>query len=227
MAKILLVEDNASSAAFVDAWLTAERHVVEIASDGEEALDLMLTGEYDVILLDWELPLMPGIEVLTRFRGKGKLTPVIMLTAKSAVENKESGLDGGADDYLTKPFELAELSARIRTQLRRLAKEPDNQLRKRDLILNPEQMTVVQNGKSIDLLPKEFSLLEFFMRNPDKVFTAQAVMQRVWKLESDATTDAFRSSLKRLRSKIDRTEHKSPLIETIAGAGYRFNATEE
>ncbi len=226
MAKILLVEDNATAAALAEAWLTGERHVVELATDGEEALDMMLSIDYDIILLDWDLPLMQGIDVLASFRGQGKMTPVIMLTAKSAVEQKATGLDGGADDYLTKPFEMTELAARIRTQLRRVAREPDNRLRKRDLILDPEKMAVLQNGQSIDLQPREFSLLEFFLRNPDKVFTPQALMTRVWKAESDATTDALRSSLKRLRSKIDRPEHKTPLIETVAGAGYRFNGTE-
>ena len=226
MAKILLVEDEPAAATFVNAWLTAERYVVELAMDGSEALDLMTTYDFDLILLDWDLPVISGIEVLARFRSSGKTTPVIMLTAKTRIGEKELGLDGGADDYLTKPFELAELSARIRALLRRSSNQPDNQLALRDLILVPDQMRVMQAGEHIDLLPKEFSLLEFFMRNPDRVFTAQAVMERVWKFETEATTDAFRSALKRLRRKIDRPDHNTPLIETVHGSGYRFNSAD-
>jgi DNA-binding response OmpR family regulator len=226
MAKILLVEDEPAAATFVNAWLTAERYVVELATDGSEAIDLMMTYDFDLILLDWDLPLVSGIDVLTQFRKSGKNTPVIMLTAKSHIIEKEIGLDGGADDYLTKPFELAELSARIRALLRRSSGQADNQLALRDLVLIPEQMRVLQSNEYIDLLPKEFSLLEFFMRNPDRVFTAQAIMERVWKFETEATTDAFRSALKRLRRKIDRPDHKTPLVETVHGSGYRFNSAD-
>jgi DNA-binding response OmpR family regulator len=224
MAKILLVEDDASAVQFVTSWLTSERHIVEVARDGAEGLEFMLITEFDVILLDWDLPSMSGQEVLKQFRAKGHTTPVIMLTAKSNIEDKESGLDSGADDYLTKPYALMELSARIRVQLRKTSKQSQNQLVSGDIVVIPDQLRVTRAGKEIELLPKEFSLFEFFMRNPDRVFSAEAVMQRVWQSESDATTDAFRSCLKRLRQKLALPGEEKPVIETIHGAGYRFNS---
>ena len=147
-----------------------------------------------------------------------------MLTGKSDIDDKELGLDSGADDYLTKPYALMELSARIRVQLRRSSKQVQNNLVSGDITVVPDQMRVTRAGKEIELLPKEFSLLEFFMRNPDRVFSAEAIMQRVWQSESDATTDAFRSCLKRLRQKIATENEAKPVIETIHGAGYRFNS---
>lgn len=224
MAKILLVEDDGSAVQFVTSWLTAERHVVEVARDGADGLEFMLMTEFDVILLDWDLPSMSGHEVLKQFRAKGHTTPVIMLTAKSTIEDKETGLDSGADDYLTKPYALMELSARIRVQLRKTSKQTQNQLVSGDIVVVPDQLRVTRAGKEIELLPKEFSLFEFFMRNPDRVFSAEAIMQRVWQSETDATTDAFRSCLKRLRQKLALPGEGKPVIETIHGAGYRFNS---
>jgi DNA-binding response OmpR family regulator len=119
---------------------------------------------------------------------------------------------------------MKELSARIRALQRRASHQIDNQLTARQIVLNPEQMKVTRDGKTIDLLPREFSLLEFFMRNPDRVFTAEAVMQRVWHSETDASTNAFRSALKRLRQKLEADDETNPLIETVHGAGYRFNS---
>jgi DNA-binding response OmpR family regulator len=224
MAKILLVEDDSSAVQFVSSWLTAERHIVEIARDGADGLEFMLMTEFDVILLDWDLPSMSGHDVLKQFRAKGFTTPVIMLTAKSDIESKEAGLDGGADDYLTKPFALMELSARIRVQLRKTNKQSQNKLVSGDIVVIPDQLRVTRAGREIELLPKEFSLFEFFVRNPDRVFSAEAIMQRVWQSETDATTDAFRSCLKRLRQKIALPNEEKPIIETVHGAGYRFNS---
>jgi DNA-binding response OmpR family regulator len=224
MAKILLVEDDSSAVQFVTSWLTAERHIVEVARNGEDGLEFMLMTEFDVILLDWDMPGISGHEVLKQFRAKGHATPVIMLTAKSDIEHKEAGLDGGADDYLTKPFALMELSARIRVQLRKANKQVQNKLASGDIVLIPDQLRVTREGREIDLLPKEFSLLEFFLRNPDRVFSAEAIMQRVWQSESEATTDAFRSCLKRLRQKIALPNEEKSIIETVHGAGYRFNS---
>jgi two-component system OmpR family response regulator len=224
MAKILLVEDDSSAAQFVTSWLTAERHIVEVARDGADGLEFMLMTEFDVILLDWDLPSMSGHDVLKQFRAKGYITPVIMLTAKSDIDSKEAGLDTGADDYLTKPFALMELSARIRVQLRKSNKQAQNKLVSGDIVVIPDQLRVTRAGREIDLLPKEFSLFEFFLRNPDRVFSAEAIMQRVWQSETDATTDAFRSCLKRLRQKIALPNEEKPIIETVHGAGYRFNS---
>jgi DNA-binding response OmpR family regulator len=224
MAKILLVEDDESTAEFVSSWLVDENHIVEHSANGAEGLDYSLLSDYDLILLDWDLPGMSGYEVLKALRAKGKKTPVIMLTGKSAINDKEAGLDGGADDYLTKPFDLRELSARVRAQLRRFGSQVTNVLSCRSLVLDPEKYRATNGGADIDLLPKEFALLEFFMRNPDKVFSADAVMRRVWNSDSESTTSAFRTALMRLRKKLEAPPGEKELIETVHGVGYRFNS---
>jgi DNA-binding response OmpR family regulator len=224
MAKVLLVEDDRNAAEIVSSWLTAERHIVEVATDGPDAREHMRMVEYDIVLLDWDLPGISGYELLRQYRAEGNMTPVIMLTAKSQIDDKEAGLDGGADDYLTKPFSLKELSARMRALIRRAADQPTNELKARGIVINPEQLRVWRNGKEVDLLPKEFSLLEFFMRNPDRVFSPDALMTRLWHSESDASTNALRSALKRLRQKLEESENERPVIETVHGAGYRFNS---
>ena len=221
MPKILLVEDDPASAEIVKTWLSAQRYDVEHARDGAEALEYLRMAKFDVILLDFNLPHVTGFDVLKQFRGAGNNTPVIMVTAKSAASDKETMLDGGADDYLTKPYELTELSARIRVQLRRTANSITGDLSVGNIVLNPEQMKVTKDGSVVELLPKEFSLLEFFMRNPDKVFSADAIMSRVWSLDSEAGTNAFRTTLTRLRKKLDL---KDDFIETVHGAGYRLNS---
>ncbi|HEY9718482.1 MAG TPA: response regulator transcription factor [Trichormus sp.] len=224
MAKILLVEDDASAAQFAITWLTDENYLVEWASDGAKALDLLAIADFDVILLDWELPKHSGFEILRHLRDKGNRTPVIMLTGKSTVKDKEMGLDGGADDYLAKPYDLSELCARIRVQLRKSATTAGDKLTLRDITLDPREFRVTKGGKAVDLLPKEFMLLEFFLRNPDRVFSADAVMRRVWQSDSESTTNAFRSALKRLRRKLDPDETDPEIIETVHGVGYRLNS---
>ena len=225
MAKILIVEDNEAMAETVKTWLSAQRYVVEVASDGAAALEFLRMSDFDVILLDWHLPHVSGYDVLRSIRSAGKTTPVIMVTGKNAIADKESTLDGGADDYLTKPFDLNELSARIRVQLRRNAPTgtASGQLVVGNIVLFPEQMRVLQDGQLVELLPKEFSLLEFFMRNPNKVFSAETIMQRIWSLDSESGTNAFRTTLTRLRKKLQLSDD-NPLIETVHGAGYRLNA---
>jgi len=224
MAKILLVEDDESTAEFVSSWLMDENHIVEHSANGNEGLDFSLLSDYDLILLDWDLPGMSGFDVLKALRAKGKKTPVIMLTGKTTINDKTAGLDGGADDYLTKPFDLRELSARVRTQLRRFSGQVANVLSCRSIDLDPEQFRAKCGGVDLDLLPKEFALLEFFMRNPDKVFSADAVMRRVWNSDSESTTSAFRTALMRLRKKLDLPTGEKELIETVHGLGYRFNS---
>ncbi len=169
MAKLLFVEDDAMSARMTTEWLEDENHTVEWAASGDRALDVLAAESFDVILLDWDLPKVSGKEILQHLRNKGDKTPIIMLTGHKTSEDKEHGLDGGADDYLTKPYDMTELCARIRVQLRRTAASVSNVLKVRDLELNSQEFRVVRNGKEITLLPKEFALLEFFMRNPDKV----------------------------------------------------------
>lgn len=224
MAKVLLVEDDEAAADFVSSWLTDENHIVEHVLNGLDGLEYAVQSDYDLILLDWDLPGMSGEMLLKELRAKGKKTPVIMLTGKSQIGDKTLALDGGADDYLTKPFDLQELSARIRVQLRKSADQIDNVLSLRNIKLNSQTFKATMDGVDLDLLPKEFALLEFFMRNPDKPFNADAVMRRVWKSDSESSTGAFRTALMRLRKKLELPEGQRELIETVHGLGYRFNS---
>ncbi len=224
MAKILVVEDDVDLAAMVVDWLKFEHYSVELVYSGTEGLDRLQSSEYDAIILDWELPGLTGIEICQQFRAEGGITPVVMLTGKDLVSDKLTGLDAGADDYLTKPFNMKELSARLRAVLRRPAGLLDNVLKVGQLELEPTKYLVRKAGVELQLLPKEFSLLEFFMRHPNQVFSADALIQRVWMSDSEATGDAIRTCLKRLRKKLDDNDDANPIIQTVHGVGYRLRA---
>lgn len=220
MAKILLVEDDADLGFSVSEFLKGEQHAVELFSDGREGLDRLLCCAYDLIILDWSLPGLSGMNILKEFRSRGGKTPILFLTARSTITDKESGLDAGADDYLTKPFDLRELSARLRALLRRPQTVTANTLQVKDLILEPATRKVSMKGVEIHLLPRDFALLEFFMRHPDQIFSNNALLERVWHSESDATGEALRSALKRIRYKID--DKQCTIIENIPRIGYRM-----
>jgi len=220
MAKILFVEDDADLVFTVSEFLKSEQHQVEHFSDGREGLDRLICCQYDLIILDWSLPGLSGMNLLQEFRSRGGKTPILFLTGKSSIADKESGLDAGADDYLTKPFELRELSARLRALLRRPQTVTANTLQIKDLILEPARRKVSKKGVEIHLLPRDFALLEFFMRHPDQIFSNNALLERVWHSESDATGEALRSSIKRLRYKLH--DSQCTIIENIPRIGYRM-----
>ncbi|HNB23768.1 MAG TPA: response regulator transcription factor [Candidatus Melainabacteria bacterium] len=220
MAKILLVEDDSDLVFTVSEFLKSEQHSVEYFTDGREGLDRLLCCTYDLIILDWSLPGLSGMNILQEFRARGGKTPILFLTARSTINDKESGLDAGADDYLTKPFDLRELSARLRALLRRPQVVTANTLKVKDLVLDPATRKVSKRGVEIHLLPIDFALLEFFMRHPDQIFSNNALLERVWHSESDATGEALRSALKRIRYKIDDSE--CAIIENIPRVGYRM-----
>lgn len=222
MAKILLVEDDKDLCAMIEDALVSQQHTVEMVHTGMDARDRLLTFNYDAVILDWNLPGLTGVSVLKELRERGNATPVIMLTGKSASEEKEIGLDTGADDYLTKPFSMRELQARIRALLRRPQGFTGTVLTAGDLTLDPVLRKVSRNGTELKLLPKEIALLEFFMRHKGQLFTAEAVLNRVWSSESEASPDSFRTCLKRLRQKIDQDGNES-IIEYVHGLGYRLN----
>src|ERR1700733_7488016 len=165
MAKILLVEDEPDLAGAIKEWLTEEYHLIEVATTGEEALSKLAAAQYDIVLLDWLLPELSGVEVCRSYRSRGGAAPVIMLTAKKSLNSKEIGLDSGADDYITKPFQLRELSARIRAFLRRPALSPVSLLKVDDIVLDRVTLTVTKSEQQLHLLPKEFALLEVLMRH--------------------------------------------------------------
>lgn len=221
MAKILVVDDDEELASLVEDTLATEHHTVELAHNGDDAIGLLRVYKYDAIVLDWDMPKISGIEVLKQLRGKGDMTPVLMLTGKTEVSNKETGLDTGADDYLVKPFDGRELKARVRAMLRRSSGQTSNLLRARDIELDPSAFIVKKNGQVLNLVQREFQLLEFFMRNPNHVFSADAILDRVWKSDADASPEALRTCLTRLRKKID-SAGDTPLITTVHGVGYKL-----
>jgi DNA-binding response OmpR family regulator len=221
MSKVLLVEDDLDLVSRITKWLTLERYSVEAVGNGREALELLRDVKYDFIILDWHLPELSGIEVCKYFRSSGGNTPILILTGKSDIADKETGLDAGADDYLTKPFHPRELSARLRALGRRPTECLDDQLRAGELVLQIHKYRLTKNGVEIDLLPLEFSLLEFFMRHPGRVFGADALLERVWPVNSEASPEAVRTCIKTLRKKID-TEGEPSLIKTVHGVGYKL-----
>jgi DNA-binding response OmpR family regulator len=221
MAKILLVEDDAMLTNMVRTYLLFEHHVVETLSDGSEAVIHLRTYDYELVLLDWELPGTSGPEICQSFRASGKNTPVLMLTGKNTVDNKITGLDAGADDYLTKPFSMQELGARVRALLRRGSGQVSNVLVIGELTLDSSKFKVSKAGQDIALLPKEFQLLEFMMRHPNQFYTAEALLNSVWPSDSEATTEALKSTMKRMRAKIDPS---GQLLKTIRGVGYSLDS---
>lgn len=223
MAKLLLVEDDVALAERVRDWLADENFTVEIATDGTTALGFISQYEYDVIILDWNLPEMTGLELCKRFRSKRGQTPILILTGRTEIEDKVVGFEAGADDYLTKPFALEELSLRIKALMRRPPHYRETVLRAANLELEPTARRVSMNGEELKLLPLEFALLEFLMRNPGVVFSAEALLGRVWTAESEASIDSVRTYIKTLRKKIVSKEYPC-LIQTVYSLGYRFDA---
>lgn len=218
MAKILLVEDDNALAEVTKFGLESQGHMVQVALNGQIALDNLTINKYDLIILDWMMPGVTGIDVLESYRRGGGKVPVLMLTAKSLLEDKERGLDAGADDYLTKPFEHRELQARVRALLRRPNSLAGTTLKVADIELDPASCTVTKGGKELKLRPKVYSLLEFLMRHPDQVFSAEAILERVWLDDALVSTDSVRAHFKLLRKSLDLKEGN--LIKTVRNRGY-------
>lgn len=223
MAKILVVEDETDLAIPVRDWLTREQHLVELVDNGPEALDQLRIYKFDLIILDLMIPGINGMEVCKQFRQDGGSTPILMLTAKSGVEDKEAGLDAGADDYLTKPFHLKELSARVRALLRRHSQPNSRELKVGDLVMDTVARTVTKNGVEVHFVPKEFSLLEFLMRHPNQVFSAEALLDRVWASDTMASPDTIRTYIKLLRKGLGG-DGKESYIRTVHGVGYKLES---
>jgi DNA-binding response OmpR family regulator len=223
MAKILFVEDDVNLAEMVVEWLTFEHHNVEVVHNGRAGMDRIRLAKYDLVILDRNLPEVDGVEICRAHRSDGGTTPIIMLTGMNAITDKETGLDTGADDYLTKPFSVKELSARIRALMRRSSRATNNILKIRNISLDPTKHIAFKDGVEVHLLPREFALLEFFMRHPGEVFSSEALLQRIWQTDSEASPDAVRTCLKRLRRKIDDSENEeTSIIQTVPRVGYRM-----
>jgi DNA-binding response OmpR family regulator len=226
MAKIVVVEDDKDLVNLIKGILSVERHTIDSVHDGHEALAIIQMHPYDLVILDWMLPGRTGTEICKDYRARGGAAPILMLTAKSTIDDRAEGLDSGADDYLTKPFHPKELSARVRALLRRPQAVMAKTLKAADIELDPGQIKVSKAGKDIHLLPKEFALLELFLRYPTQVFSAEALLDRVWNTDSSASLDTVRTYIKTLRKKID-TNPKDSLIRTVHGVGYSLSNKAE
>jgi len=225
MAKILIVDDDQQILDSVSESLRKEAYVVEVTLSGEDALERMLISRYDVVILDLNLPDLSGFLVCQKYRQKGGNTPIIMLTGKTEVGDRVQGLDSGADDYVVKPFHVVELMARIRALLRRPKQAlSSNAIKVRDLVLDIDRRTAERNSTPLHLLPREFQLLELFMRNPDRIFSVDELLQRIWQSDSDSGKYAVRSSVKRLRQAIDGGEEDDSYIENIPKVGYKLRS---
>ncbi len=220
--RILIVEDEKKMASFLERGLKEEHYTVDIAYDGEKGWEYAMTNDYDLLILDWMLPKMSGVELCHKFRMEGKITPVLILTAKDSVEDKIKGLDQGADDYLTKPFSFEELLARIRALFRRPPHITDKTvLQCANLKLDLIKRQAWAGEQEISLSQKEFSLLEFLMRHAGEVVSRTAIAEHVWDLHFDPMSNTIDVYINFLRKKIGETPSKSK-IETIRGTGYRL-----
>jgi len=217
--RILVVEDEKKVASFIAKGLTEESYAVDVAYDGEEGVFMALENDYDLIVLDLMLPKLDGMEILKKIRDSGKDVPVLILTAKDSVEDIVAGLEGGSDDYLTKPFAFAELLARIRALLRRSQEQKITTLKAGDLTLNPLTREVKRGDRKIELTSKEYALLEYFMRNVNKVLTRTLISEHVWNYEFDPLTNVVDVYVNYLRKKIDQPS-ETKLIHTVRGVGY-------
>jgi two-component system copper resistance phosphate regulon response regulator CusR len=219
--RILIAEDDAPLATVIAQAFKSEGHVAEVACDGHDALQRMQKEEFDFLVLDLNLPVISGSEVLQKVRSENPDVPILILTATDEVAERVTCLDAGADDYLTKPFSFSELSARIRAVLRRKNQPGQAYLKVADLELDYMQRTVHRGGRVIELTPKEFALLEYFMRNPGKRITRNMIIEHVWKLSPDTMTNVVDVYVNYLRKKIDEGA-KVKLICTVRGVGYEF-----
>lgn len=216
--RLLIVEDEKGIAGFLKDGLEEEGFAVDVANDGMKGSELAAVNDYDIILLDWMLPGMSGIEVCRQFRKENKTVPIIFLTAKDTIQDTVFGLEAGANDYLKKPFEFEELLARIRVQLRTKNGE-HNLLKLGDIEMNLDTHRIFRNSKEIELTPKEFSLLEFLIRNKGKVCTRTRIIEHVWDIHFDSDTSVIDVYINFLRTKLDMSKGTN-LIHTIRGVGY-------
>jgi DNA-binding response OmpR family regulator len=222
---ILVVEDEPKVRSFLERALRENAYIVDLAATGETGLELATCGSYDAILLDILLPGMTGIEVCRRLRRAGFQIPVLMLTARSMVEQRVEGLDAGADDYLVKPFAVAELLARLRALFRRRLNQRSLNLRYADLELDSRNRKAKRGGVAMPLSGKEFSFLELLMMRAPNPVTRTEIIEHVWGVQFDRESNLVEVYINRLREKVDRN-HQIRLIHTIRGAGYRVGLPE-
>ncbi|MEB3295616.1 MAG: two-component system response regulator RppA [Synechococcales bacterium] len=230
--RILLVDDESEIADPLSRILSREGYAVEVAYEGTEGKRLASQGSYDLLILDWMLPQVSGLEICQQVRSQGDQTPVLFLTAKDTVDDRVAGLDAGADDYLVKPFELRELLARVRALLRRPltvaepSQAPSIPLKVEDLALEGHNQLARRNGRSIELSEKETQLLGYLMEHANQLLTHEQISQYLWSIDEQPTSNALAAQIRLLRRKIEAPGEAS-LIHTVYGKGYRFGPGSE
>lgn len=217
--RVLLVEDEPGIAQFVRQGLAEAGYAVDVAPDGPSGWDYALAAEYDIIVLDIMLPEMDGLQLLRQLRSERIKSPVLLLTARDRIEDRVKGLDAGADDYLAKPFAFTELLARLRALLRRPPLQGDTILRVANLEMDVANREVFRDGQRIDLSPREFTLLEYFMRHPRQVLTRDRITEHIWNFDFYGDSNVVDVYVGYLRRKIDRG-FNPPLLHTVRGVGY-------
>jgi DNA-binding response OmpR family regulator len=217
--KILVVEDEKKVAGFIKRGLEEDNYEVTVTYDGADGFKQALENDFSLVVLDLMLPKMDGLMVVRELRAAGKRTPVLMLTARDTTEDIVSGLEAGSDDYLTKPFAFAELLARVRALLRRGEQDRGAEISFADLRLDPVTHKIWRDDKEIDLTSKEYGLLEYMMRNPNKVLSRAMIAEHVWDYAFDSFTNIIDVYINYLRRKVDK-EHPTKLIHTVRGQGY-------
>jgi DNA-binding response OmpR family regulator len=217
--RVLIVEDDRGMAALLQKGLEEENHVVSVAHDGAEGLDISESYQFDVIVLDWMLPRVDGLEVARRLRKSGRTMPILLLTARDTVPDIVKGLDAGADDYLTKPFSFAEFLARLRALARRPAAAQSNRLETGDLTLDLSTRRVFRGRQELHLTQTEYRLLEFLLRRSGGAASRRAIIEAVWGLDAEVEENTLDAFVRLLRSKVDN-KHKQRLIHTVRGFGY-------
>lgn len=217
MSRILIAEDERRISGFVEKGLRAAGYSTTVAATGEHALSFALSNDYDLVLLDVGLPGIDGFEVLRQLRLTGSSVPVIMLTARTSLEDTVAGLDGGASDYLPKPFKFDELLARVRVRMRDVGQAGSNTIEHDDLVLDLLTRRVLVDDRSVDLSAREFALAEEFLRHPDQVLSREQLLSRVWGVDFDPGSNVVDVYVRYLRAKLG-----SGRIETVRGAGYRL-----
>lgn len=221
LAKLLVVEDDKELAAIVVNALQDAHYVVDLVHNTKDATAYVHSVTYDLLVLDWELPDGTGLDICMEYRRAKGAGGVLFLTGRSHMDDKITGLESGADDYLTKPFDMRELLSRVRALLRRPPVVGYKTIVVRDIELDPVEHTVTMAGAELKLYPKEFSLLQLFMLHPKQVFSADDLLDRVWPTDSEASIETVRQTILRLRQKVER-EAEAPLIQTVRGFGYRL-----
>ncbi len=221
--KLLLVESDYAIAEDLASDLTEQNYLVEVASDGQAGWELVEAFTYDLLVLDVTLPKLNGIKLCQRLRSCGYQMPIMLMNAQDSVENKVMGLDAGADDYLAKPFDLQELAARIRALLRRVSPIKSPILKFEKLSLNPALCEVTYAGQPLYPTPKEYGLIELFLRNRDRLFNRSVILDQLWNSEEPPEQDTVKAHIKGVRHKLKLVGAPADLIETVYGLGYRLN----